>query len=94
MKTPPTKEEQENCENFDLMCYNAIIMHLYGVKSCDKATKENPKKYIDLMRKFFGKSFLNEEEKIKRTLKAMEQEEVDIFLVQEATDDLLSKINK
>lgn len=46
------------------------------------------------MDKFFSKSFLNEKDKIKITLRAMEAEKVDIFLVQEVTADLLDLTNK
>ena len=76
------------------MCYHAILMYVYGIKGSDKAPAENPQKYQALMKKYFAKSFLDEDEKIRRTLSAMESQEVDIFLMQETTEELLAKVNK
>ena len=71
MKSPASDEERKNCRRFDLMVYESILFYLYGKKNAEDAAKLDPKKYQDLMKKFFSKSFLNEEQKIERTLKAM-----------------------
>ena len=42
------------------MVYESILFYLYGKKSADDAAKLDPKKYQELMKKFFSKSFLNE----------------------------------
>ena len=42
------------------MCYRAILLYLYEKKNLEEAPTLDPKKYKDLMKKFFSKSFLNE----------------------------------
>lgn len=46
-----------------------------------------PEKYKEFKRSFFSKSFLNENQKIKQTFNAMEQEEVDVFFFQEISKE-------
>lgn len=73
MKTPPSEEEKKNCMTFDLMCYHSILYFLYDKKNSDTADSLDPSKYKTFMKKFFSKSFLNEKEKIDRTLQAMKE---------------------
>jgi hypothetical protein len=75
---------------FDLVCYHALLRHAYKIKSITEVEDKDADSYNKLMKKFFSRSYLDEEKKLQLLLSLLKDENihVSVFFFQEPTPAL------
>jgi hypothetical protein len=69
---------------FDLLCYHALLRHAYKIKSITEVANKDADSYNQLMKKFFSRSYLDEDKKLKLLLTLLYDEKslFDVFFLQ------------
>lgn len=81
--------------DFDYLIYSTILIYVYDNDQVENIINQRScSKYLGFIEIFFSKSCLNSEKKTLTVLKFIEENNVDILFMQEATDNFCNELEK